>query len=127
MYHAGPTVVSGRVQYNGTTVSASHIVWLCKIPANVTITDFYLQGVSPNDADIWKVGIVAETDIGTMTLSATAQRVVSKTTPLKISLSDSANPRYKTLYLTHNSGTATATGSLSWRIEYVPNAGAGGL
>ena len=126
---SGVTAVAGTVQYNGSTVSASHIVFLAKVPNGATITNGYIAGTSPNDADIWKIGITGSESAlsAAATLSATAQRVSMIKTPVKVSLSDSANPQYVTVYLTHTSGTATATGSLSFLIEYVSNSGAGGI
>lgn len=126
---SGVAAVAGTVQYNGATVSASHIVFLAKVPNGATITDGYIAGTSPNAQDTWKVGITgSETALSAAaTLSATAQRVSFIKCPVKVSLSDSANPQYVTVYLTHNAGTDTATGSLSFKIEYVSNSGAGGI
>lgn len=125
----GVNAVAGKLQYNGTTVSASHIVFLAKVPNGATIINGYIAGTSSNAQDTWKVGFTGDESAlsAAATLSATAQRVSFVKCPVKVSLSDSATNQYVTVYLTHNAGTDTATGSLSFLIEYVANAGAGGI
>ena len=125
----GVNAVAGTLQYNGTTVSASHIVFLCKVPNGATIINGYIAGTSSTAGDTWKVGFTGnETALSAAaTLSATAQRVSFISCPVKVSLSDSAVNQYVTVYLTRTAGTATATGSLSYMVEYVANAGAGGI
>jgi hypothetical protein len=121
LYHGGVTAARGAYTAGGTTISASHIILMCKIPNHVWVLDGYVAGVSGAADTVWKVGVVAETDCGTVTLSSTGSQLVrfnSASLPFKVSLSDSANPQYKWLYLTHSTGTTTATHSLQVMVQY---------
>lgn len=110
--------------------SASDIVLIARIPNKATILDFYMAGIVPSDATIFKVGTAADDDAvaATFTLSATAQirRLGStigtdgaaSTMPFKVSLSDDVNPQWTYLFATRVSGTATITCSIQFVVTY---------
>lgn len=131
--HVGETTV--RTHFGGNasfpaSFSASDIILIAKIPHGVLITDFYMSGIVPSDATIFKVGTAAD-DAGVavaLTLSATAalKRSDSAKLPFKVSLSDDASPQWTYLFATRVSGTATTTASLQFVVKYAPFPGATG-
>lgn len=110
--------------------SASDIILIAKIPNKATIIDFYMAGIVPSDATIFKVGTAADDDAvaATFTFSATAAirrlgnatgaDAAAATMPFKVSLSDDANPQWTYLFATRVSGTATNTCSLQFVVTY---------
>jgi hypothetical protein len=121
LYHGG--VTAARAQWTaGETISASAIVQMIKIPNHCWVLDGYVTGVSGAADTVWKVGVVAESDCSAaITLSSTAsahRRFNAVGLPFKVSLSDSANPQYTWLYLTHSTGSVTTTHSLQVCVFY---------
>lgn len=103
--------------------SASDIVLIAKIPNQATITDFWLAGIVPSDATVFKVGTSADDDAisAALTLSATAavkRFDAGATMPFKVSLSDDANPQWTYLFATRVSGTSTNTCSIQFVVKY---------
>lgn len=122
LYHGGVTATRAKFNANGATISASHIILMCKIPNHVWVLDGYVSGVSGAADTVFKVGVVTESDCSAaLTLSSTAsalKRFDAVGLPFKVSLSDSANPQYTWLYMTHTSGTTTTTHSFQVCVQY---------
>lgn len=124
LQHEGVTAVRSAIT-TSSSLSASSIVLLAKIPNHTYVLDGYVAGTSAAaDGTTFKVGVVAESDLSAaITFSSTAsslKRFDAATLPVKVSLSDSANPQWTWLYLTHNAGTITKTHSLVCVVQYMP-------
>lgn len=123
-----------RTHFGGSQLpasfSASDIILICKIPNGATILDFWMAGIVPSDATIFKVGTAADDDAvaAAFTLSATAAirrlgnatggDAAVATMPFKVSLSDDVNPQWTWLFATRVSGTATTTCSIQFVVTW---------
>lgn len=128
----GVTIATAIYNHNGaTSLSASDIIFMVKVPTGVVILDGYMAGTAGGDAMLFDVGIIPGGSGGTtltdnnlaaaLTLSETSQmkRFNAGTLPLRISVSDDQVP-YNWVQLTRTSGTSTATASITLVIEYAP-------
>ena len=127
LVHISDTFARGTYTHNGaTSLSASDLVFLTKIPTGVYILDGYIKGTTGGDATVWKVGVSggggADTTLNAAaTLSATAGlKPFDGNLPFKVSVSDDAANRFVWVYLTRTSGTSTATASIDFVINYAP-------
>lgn len=119
--HEGLTVARGTVSGHATSTTLSDIYLMCKIPNHVWIIDGYLVGTHPAAASDFKAGISGNDDAFLTAASITSGNLVrfsSTELPLKISLSDSANPQWVWALVTMISGSSTATSSLTLVVKY---------
>lgn len=127
----GVTYAMATYTHGGaTSLSASDIIYMVKVPTGCMILDGYISGTAGGDAMVFDVGIIPGGSGGTsltdnnlaaaLTLSATAQMVrFNAALPLRISTSDDAVP-YNWVQLTRTSGTSTATASIVILVAYAP-------
>jgi len=135
LVHAGVTAARATYTHGGaTSLSASDIIFMIKIPNQTWILDGYIKGTCGGSTNSFKVGTVADDDAcGTLlTLSETQQFRrfadsqgagigTANTMPFKVSLSDSARPQYTWLQLTFSGVSATATASIDVVVLYAPD------
>lgn len=125
--------VTVRTKLEGSltaSLTLSDIILIAKIPNKAMIHDFYMAGIVPGDATIFKVGTGGagvttggdDTSVcSTVTLSGTAAIKnfdSADTMPYLVSLSDDAEPKWTWLFATLISGTSTATCSIQFVVKY---------
>lgn len=127
----GVTYAVATYVHNGaTSLSASDVIYMVKVPTGCLILDGYISGTAGGDAMIFDVGIIPGGSGGTsltdnnlaaaLTFSETAAiKRFNAALPLRISTSDDAVP-YNWVQLTRTSGTSTATASLVIVVAYAP-------
>ena len=127
--HSGVTTVVARYTHGGaTSLSASDLIYMVRVPNKVQILDGYITGTCGGDATVWDVGVssqgtFADNNLGVaLTLSETSalKRFNGINLPVKISLSDDASPLSTWVILTRTSGTSTATASIVLTLSYAP-------
>ena len=126
--HEGVNVVPFSWSAAGTTISASQLLFLAKIPAGAIITRFSAAGwigcAGTCGVDVGLAGqasadfIVDGTDISA---TATANMVVrAGALPLTCSMSDDTSPRFRYLQAKFvSAATATTTAIFNGVVEYV--------
>lgn len=114
------------------STTLSDIILIARIPNGARIHSFYMSGIVPGDATVFKVGTGgAGNTTGTgadddsvataLTLSGTAAIKnfdSGATMPYLVSLSDDAEPKWTWLFATLVSGTTTATCSIQFVVKY---------
>lgn len=125
----GVQCVTQEYKYNGSTMSASDVLLMVKIPRHAKILDWYLNGNGGATTTVFKVGIqgVSDTNLAaTVTLSATdalkragnADSLVSAL-PYTVTASDSNAALYKIVQLLATTvSSATNTGSFTLAVFY---------
>lgn len=114
------------------SLTLSDIILIAKIPNQATITDFWMAGIVPGDATVFKVGVGgagatggtgADDDCVSLLLTLSGTAAVKRfdqgvQMPYKLSLSDDAEPKWAYLFATLISGTSTATCSIQFVVKY---------
>ena len=127
--HSGVTTVVARYTHGGaTSLSASDLIYMVRVPNKVQILDGYITGTCGGDATVWDVGVSSQgtftdNNLGAaLTLSETSalKRFNGISLPVKISLTDDASPLSTWVILTRTSGTSTATASIVLTLSYAP-------
>lgn len=124
----GLQVATQSYQYNGSTLSASDILQMIKIPRHAKIMDWYLFGNGGATTTVFKVGIAGVSDTAlssAVTMSATDCIKRSGTTtatdplPYTVTTSDSAANLYRVVQLLATTvSSATVTGSFTLAVFY---------
>lgn len=120
---AGLQTVVGVYNSNGTSLSASDVIQMVRVPHGAIIIDRIISGVIPGDAFLVKIGDGGDDDrYGTVTLSATAQCLSGNAAAghaYQVSLSDDATVRYETIDLTISTAASqTTTSSIVLTVNY---------
>jgi hypothetical protein len=127
--HTGLQVATQSYQYNGSTMSASDVLLMVKIPRHAKIMDWYINGNGGATTTVFKVGIQGVSDTAlaaTITLSATdalkrAGNGDSLVTalPYTVTASDSNVNQFKIVQLLATTvSSATNTGSFTLAVFY---------
>ncbi len=118
----GTNYVHGHLDLSARTLS--DIGFLCKLPNQSVVVDYYVRGTSGETLSSFKLGIDhggTETSFGTGSLSTGAVVVYSPKTgiPYLISISDTDAQGGATVYMTVSAGTWTTSISLDFMFAYV--------
>ena len=134
--HAGMQVAKQSYLFNGTTLSASDVLLMVKIPRHAKILDWYLFGNGGATTTVFKIGLqgVSDTSLtSAVTLSATdclkraGQTTVADPLPVNVTTSDSAANLFRIVQvLATTVSSATVTGSFTLAVFYAMEGSGGG-
>lgn len=118
----GSNRIHGHLELAARTLS--DIGFLCKIPNQSVVVDYYVRGTSGETLSSFKLGIDhggTETTFGTGSLSVGAVVVYRPMTgiPYLVSISDTDAQGGATVYMTVSAGSWTTSISLDFMFQYV--------